>query len=70
MGERHPIPDRPLLPMDERVAHVECYLGRLWDQVWWLSLPWYRKVYYWCCGWRAPIRMGILTSEFYEQESR
>jgi hypothetical protein len=53
--ERHPIPDAPDLPLDRRVQHLECYLGRLWDQVWWLSLPWYRRLGFRLLGFTAPV---------------
>lgn len=53
--ERHPIPDAPDLPLEQRVHHLECYLGRLWDHVWWMTLPWYYKLAYRLLGFKAPI---------------
>jgi hypothetical protein len=58
--EVHPIPDAPDLPLDQRVHHLECYVGRLWDQVWWLSLPWYRRLAWRLLGFRAPVRQFYL----------
>lgn len=58
--ERHPIPDAPDLPLDQRVHHLECHLGRLWDQVWWISLPWYIRVGFRLLGFHAPIRRFYL----------
>jgi len=58
--EVHPIPDAPDLPLDRRVHHLECHLGRLWDQVWWLSLPWYRRLAFRLLGFRNPIRTFYL----------
>jgi hypothetical protein len=55
MSDRHPIADRPAWPLDERVAHVEIHLARLWDEVWWHTLPWYRRLFYWMQGFRSPI---------------
>jgi len=57
--EVHPIPDAPNLPLEQRVHHLECYLGRLWDHVWWLSLPWYRRLGWRALGFKPPI------SQFY-----
>ena len=54
--ERHPIPDAPDLPLDRRVHVLECHLGRLWDHVWWLSLPWYRRLAFRLMGFKAPIQ--------------
>lgn len=53
--ERHPIPDAPDLPLDQRVHLLECHLGRLWDQVWWLSLPWHTRLVWRLLGFKAPI---------------
>jgi len=53
--EVHPIPDAPDLPLDRRVHHLECHLGRLWDQVWWMSLPWYRRLGFRLLGFKAPL---------------
>jgi hypothetical protein len=53
--ERHPIPDAPDLPLDQRVHHLECHLGRLWDQVWWLSLPLWKRLTWRLLGFKAPI---------------
>jgi len=58
--EVHPIPDAPDLPLEQRVHHLECYVGRLWDQVWWLSLPWYRRLGWRVLGFKAPIRQFYL----------
>jgi hypothetical protein len=61
--ERHPIPDAPDLPLDRRVHHLERYLGRLWDQVWWRSLPWYRRLLFRALGFRAPITRFYLPPD-------
>lgn len=53
--ERHPIPDAPDLPLEQRVHHLECYVGRLWDMVWWMSLPWHRRLAFRLLGFKAPI---------------
>jgi hypothetical protein len=53
--EVHPIPDAPPLPLERRVHLLECHLGRLWDHVWWTSLPWYRRLGFRLLGFRAPI---------------
>jgi len=53
--EIHPIPDAPDLPLDRRVHHLECHLARLWDQVWWISLPWYKRLGWRLLGFKDPI---------------
>lgn len=58
--ERHPIPDAPDLPIDRRVHLLECHLARLWDQVWWLSLPWPKRVAWRLLGFSSPIRRFYL----------
>lgn len=48
--ERHPIADdAPAPTIESLVLHVHrlnCHLAQLWDQVWWMHLPWYRRLYY------------------------
>lgn len=58
--ERHPIPDAPDLPLDQRVHHLECYVGRLYDQVWWVSLPWPKRLVWRLLGFTPPIRRFYL----------
>ena len=53
--EVHPIPDAPDLPIERRVHHLECYLGRLYDQVWWMSLPLWKRCAWRLLGFKAPI---------------
>lgn len=55
LREVHPIPDAPDLPLEVRVHHLECYLGRLWDQCWWQSLPWWKRLAWRVLGFSAPI---------------
>ena len=53
----HPIQDAPAgKSLVDRVHFLECALGRLWDQVWWMNLPWYRRVFYRLQGFRSPIK--------------
>lgn len=54
--EVHPIPDAPDLPLEQRVHHLECHLGRLWDHVWWLSLPWHKRLAWRLLGFTPPLR--------------
>ena len=58
--EVHPIPDAPDLPLERRVHHLECHLGRLWDQVWYLSQPWWRRIGFRLLGFKAPIQRFYL----------
>jgi len=51
----HPIPDAPDLSLEQRVHHLEATLGRLWDQVWWQSLPWWKRMAWRLLGFTAPI---------------
>lgn len=50
MRERHPIQDdAPSPSIDSLVREVhllKCHLSQLWDQVWWMNLPWYRRLWY------------------------
>lgn len=67
--DRHPVQERPDLPPDRRSQMLEQHLARLWDQVWWLSLPTWRRWYYRLRGFRAPIPVGPLRgSGFYDEE--
>jgi hypothetical protein len=65
VADRHPIPDRPDLPLDERVAYLELKLAQLWDQVWWLSLPPEKRAEYAVQGFTAPVG-GDGNPPFYE----
>ena len=57
--ESHPVTgDITYTMLVERVA-------QLWDQVWWHSLPWWRRVLYRLQGFEAPIRVFRWHSEFY-----
>lgn len=58
--EVHPIPDAPDLPLDRRVHHLECYVGRLYDQVWWLSLPLWKRCAWRLLGFKPPITQFYL----------
>lgn len=55
MVERHPIRERPDLPVELRLQHLEIHLAQLWDHVWWLSLPLERRADYEAQGFTAPI---------------
>jgi hypothetical protein len=56
----HPIKHCPRLPLERRVALLEDHLARLWDEVWWHQLPFYRRWWYQLQGFRSPIE------EFYD----
>jgi hypothetical protein len=53
--EWHPIQECPPYPLDERTRLLERNLAVLWDMVWWLSLPFYRRWFYRWLGYQAPI---------------
>lgn len=55
---RHPIPDDQL-----DLHRLTCQVGRLWDQVWWMSLPWYRRLGFRLLGFRAPIERFYLNPD-------
>lgn len=59
--ERHPVQESPPLPIEDRVRLLEHHLARLWDEVWWVTLPWYKRMYWRLQGFRAPI------AHFYEE---
>lgn len=63
--ERHPIAHYPAgLTAEERCGLLEAYLAQLWDQVWWMRLPWYRRAYYRLVeGHRDPIRQFYFPYE-------
>lgn len=56
--ERHPIAHYPAgLTAEERCGLLEYHLARLYDEVWWHQLPFYRRWYYALVeGHRSPIR--------------
>jgi len=54
--EVHPIPDAPDLPLEQRVHHLEVYLGLLWDMVWWESLPLWKRCAWRVLGFKPPIQ--------------
>lgn len=54
--ETHPIQECPPLPLERRVQLLEIALARLWDEVWWETLPWYRRAWYRIQGFKSPIQ--------------
>ena len=44
------------LTTERRVQLIECEAGRLWDQVWWISLPCWRRWWYRLQGFGNPIQ--------------
>jgi len=60
MSERHPVCERPDLPLERRCQLLEIRLAQLWDQVWWMQLPDTQRTAYARQGFTAPIR------QFYE----
>jgi len=60
MPERHPIQERPDLPVERRVQLLEQQLARLWDHCWWRALSPERRAAYEAEGFRDPIQ------QFYE----
>lgn len=59
--EVHPIPDAPAgWTPEQRIHHLEVQLARLWDAVWWLSLPDDERRRYEAEGFKHPIE------KFYE----
>jgi len=52
----HPIQDAPPWPLEQRVHHLECALAKLWDEVWWHQLPFWRRWFYAAQGYRSPVR--------------
>jgi hypothetical protein len=64
-------PGRPL-PLERRVMELESLVAQLNDQLWWLSLPFWRRWLYMAFGYRAPIQHFYETHgwwrEFVEQD--
>jgi hypothetical protein len=54
--DRHPIQDNPPLSLERRIHLLEIYLGRLWDQVWWMSLSVEERAEWEAQGYTAPIQ--------------
>ena len=65
--ERHPLPDdspnidgltpeQALVVLVRYVHYSRCLQARLWDQVWWMQLPRWRRWIYRCFSFRAPIQ--------------
>lgn len=57
---RHPIPDDYPVDNTAELHRLKCLVARLWDQVWWMQLPWYRRLFYRLHGFRSPIRRFYL----------
>lgn len=53
--ERHPIEERPDLPLPQQIQRLTIRCAQLWDQVWWLSLPPAERAEYERQGFTAPI---------------
>jgi hypothetical protein len=53
--ERHPIEERPDLPVERRLQLIEQHLAQLWDQVWWMNLPAEQREAYRLDGFSDPI---------------
>ena len=58
--EKHPLPqDMPPSDMEglrQYCFQLQCLTARLWDQVWWLSLPWYKRLAFRWLGFQNPIQ--------------
>jgi hypothetical protein len=56
----HPLPDDPppatVEGLVREVHHLKCLTAQLWDQVWWMSLPTWKRVAYRYLGFRSPIQ--------------
>jgi hypothetical protein len=63
MKDVHPIQDAPAIPLEQRVHRLEVALAKLWDEVWWHQLPFYRRWYYAAQGFRSPIRRFYVRLE-------
>ncbi len=63
----HPIPQDPPYSDSESLVQycftLQCHVARLHDQVWWLSLPRWRRAAYRLLGFRAPIQQFYLGPE-------
>jgi hypothetical protein len=60
LRERHPIAEDPPVDIAAELFRLKCQTARLWDAVWWLSLPWYRRLAFRLLGFHAPIRRFYL----------
>lgn len=66
LRERHPLAQDPPPDDPEGLRRycftLQCRTAQLWDQVWWLSLPWWKRAVWILLGFRAPIRRFYLKS--------
>ncbi len=53
--ERHPIADDYPIDVSGELHLLKCHTARLYDQVWWLSIPWHRRLLFRLLGFHAPI---------------
>ena len=72
--DEHPIIEGRDAPIEERVLYLEAHLAMVWDQIWWMSLPFWRRWLYAAFGYRAPIQSFYATRgwvrEFVKRELR
>lgn len=54
-SNEHPVRARHWLAIEAQLELYRERLAQLHDQVWWLSLPFWRRWLYIACGHRAPI---------------
>jgi hypothetical protein len=59
--ERHPLTLDTTLSPEGQLEQLRNLTSLLWDQVWWMQLPFYRRWFYKWQGFRAPI------PKFYEE---
>lgn len=63
--EVHPIPEDPPTSTDPEVLRqycftLQCRVALLWEQVWWMDLPFYKRWAWRYLGFEAPIRRFYL----------
>lgn len=74
MSSQHPIQEpaaaQSLEEANEHIRLAYVKLAQLWDQVWWLSLPFWRRWIYIAQGFQAPLQVDPLRerSEFYVED--
>lgn len=55
MHSPHPWQERSALSLAQQVQHYRELGALAYDQLWWVSLPWWRRGLLWLQGYRAPI---------------
>lgn len=54
--ERYPVRQRPDLSLEQQLEALREHVALMHDQLWWVSLPWWKRLAWRLMGFPAPIR--------------